>query len=437
MKTLVRATALVAAVLSAACSGGDGGGGCKESGTGTLAVEIEGLPAGAAGAVTVEGAAAVVGSSQELTLDGGRHDVTAAVVAGPDEGIVREAYRGVAVPESPCVKAGKTTTVTVTYSVVPSSHRLWTSHGNATGNFVAFDGGLLAASGAPAATAVVGGGMTNPRGIAFDRDGNLWAVEGAGTLRMYRADTLATTGTTTADVEITGATLSGGIPGPLDLAFDAFGNLWVAVSAADKIVRYTPDQLATTGEPVPAVEISHADLEGPDALAFDAGGNLWIAAAAPSNVVRYDASRLGASTTAAPDLTLSAETPAPVIGELTTPSGLAFDEDGNLWVAYFAANVFARLTPANQALTGTQTITPDVQVGLTVSALLEGIAFDEGGGLWTPTEQGELGRITPAQLSTSGTITPGTIITSADLGYAAMPAFFPAPSFSPLYSALP
>ena len=113
---------------------------------------------------------------------------------------------------------------------------------------------------------------------------------------MFAADSLGATGPSNAVITITGPALNGGIPGPVDLAFDASGNLWVAVLALDKVVRFTADQLLASGEPVPAVEISGAAIEGPGALAFDAAGNLWIAATGPSDVVRYDASRLAAST---------------------------------------------------------------------------------------------------------------------------------------------
>lgn len=408
---------------------------CPSDGSGTLDVVVTGLPDGIAAAVSVD-AEAITGS-QSLTLDAGAHAVAAAVVAGAAEPIVREAYRGDVDVASACVRNGESTTVTVSYSLVPSSHRLWTAHGNADGNFVAFDGETLATTATVAATAVVSGGMTNPRGVAFDREGNLWTVEGSGTLQMFQADKLGATASGVSAVTITGPALTPGIPGPIDLAFDAAGNLWVAVLAGDRVVRFTPDQLLESGEPTPAVEISGAAIAGPDALAFDADGNLWVAAGGPNDIARYDASRLGASTTDAPDLSLSAETPPPAVGELTAPSGLAFDADGNLWVAYFAANVFARFTPADLALTGTQTLTPEVQVGLTVSALLEGIAFDESGALWTPADTGTLARVTPAQLSASGTVTPEAVIRSDDLGSAAMPAFFPAPSFSPLFAALP
>src|SRR5258706_604913 len=64
---------------------------------------------------------------------------------------------------------------------------------------------------------------------AFDREGNLWVIDsssGVG-LKRYPAATLAAGGTETPDLSIGSDALSGGVPGPISLAFDKVGNLWV------------------------------------------------------------------------------------------------------------------------------------------------------------------------------------------------------------------
>src|SRR6478672_2544344 len=75
-------------------------------------------------------------------------------------------------------------------------------------------------------------------------------------------------------------------------------------------------------------------------------------------------------TAAAADLSIEAQTPAPVIGTLSSALGLAFDATKNLWVSY--DGVLAKITPAEQAATVTSTITPAVQVSVDVLALPAG-----------------------------------------------------------------
>ena len=151
-------------------------------------------------------------------------------------------------------------------------------------------------------------------------------------------------------------------------------------------------------------------------------------------MVRINAAHLATSGTGA-DLTITTLTPSPVIGTLTSPLALAFDAAGNLWVNY--DGILARLTPADQAGTGSKTITPTVQIGLDVRALPEGIAFDEFGGLWFADRVGRFSCLSASQLTTSGNKNPDIAIDSPELGYAGWFALYPAPAFSPLAHALP
>jgi hypothetical protein len=110
-------------------------------------------------------------------------------------------------------------------------------------------------------------------------------------------------------------------------------------------------------------------------------------------------------------------------------------------VAAFGANVIYRLTPTDQSGSGSKTLTPSPQVSIPVGALLEGMAFDEGGGLWISYSRGQFARLSPAQLATdsgpgSPTI-PERIITSASIGYVGGLALYPAPAGLPLYHKLP
>jgi streptogramin lyase len=213
------------------------------------------------------------------------------------------------------------------------------------------------------------------------------------------------------------------------VAFDHDGNLWANVVWAKKLVKFSPDQIVTSGAPDPVVEIG--ELNGPGFVTFDAAGNLWTARA--DRVVRFDAARLSSSTNEPPDLILLAQTPPPVVGPLPPPKDLAFDAAGNAWVNY--SGTITKLTPDDQSGSGDKTLTPGVQLRLSVVALPAGLVFDESGGLWFAHQAGWFARLSPAQLAMTptSTVVPDVIIKSPVISHAFSFSFFPAPAALPLF----
>lgn len=406
----------------------DAGPSCEAKGTGTLKVNVTGLPAETAAKIAVDGPGGhkdVVATSEHVVA-GGTYTITGAMVVGTDP-IVRPVYTTKAA--TTCVKDGETVTVDVPYTLVPTSNKLWTTNQNGDAELLGFTSASLTSTGTPVAE--VAGRVEQPKGIAFDKEGGMWAVIGAAggaALAHYPADTLAASGDKTPDVQITGAILDPGVPGATQLAFDAAGNLWVSVVSGDAVYRYDAAQLRTTGSPAPGVKLS--GVEGPGALAFDAAGNLWVAEGGTSRVLEYTAARLAASTSDPPDVALSAQTPPPVIVNHQTPLGIAFDASNNLWVNY-NGGAFVRYTPAERAATAT--VTPAVQIEFAVTALAEGIVFDDAGGLWFAYAQGQLARFTPAQLAVTGKQSPETILTSSSVKSANAVAFYPAAANIPVF----
>src|SRR5690606_17095512 len=120
---------------------------------------------------------------------------------------------------------------------------------------------------------------------------------------------------------------------------------------------------------------------------------------------------------------------------------LAFDASGSLWLNDFKANAFVRIAQSDLTGTGAVDVQPQVRVFIGVTALLDGFAFDEQGGLWSAGSQGRVVRLSPAQLtvasSTGSPTTPELILSSEDFGSARDVAFYPAPAALPLFHALP
>ena len=433
-------------------SGGDGGSGgsgggqaCATDGAGTLEVVITGLPQGIDADVEIEpvgGQSIELAASETLQQHPAGESRISAETVTQEQGaaFVRPLYRVARVdPGTVCVTDGESSSVEIVYEKVPTSERLWAATTNAPAHVVGYDASQLTASGATAPAvdldATTAGGTGSPASITFDREGNLWAAYASGEVHRYPAASMATSGDPTPDVVLTG--FGGGLPGPTALAFDDDGNLWVAVQVEDRVVRYTPDQIASSGAPVPAVSLGGAEsgIDGPRSLAFDEAGNLWVATA--SNVIaRWDVSRLEASSTDGPDALLEPMR-AGGGGRLGPPSTIAFDGDGNLWGSYFGPNVVGRIDAADLAAGGERQVTPSVQIGIGVTSLLDGIAFDESGGLWVALGADGLGRYAPESLETGGDKSPDTLVAGEGVPSITDVALFPAPRFLPLFHAVP
>jgi streptogramin lyase len=189
------------------------------------------------------------------------------------------------------------------------------------------------------------------------------------------------------------------------------GGLWVSsfVEIGGAFVsEYSASQLASGGNPLPAGLVGGTETQYAG-VAFDANGNLWVAAEGQGLIVQYPANQL-TSNGASP--TLSITTPA-------TPDGLAFDAAGDLWVTEPTANSVVMYTPTQLGATGSPV--PMVTIGAsgTSLALPQGLAFDASGNLWVANyDASDIVEFTPAQLAANGTPTPAVTIGPYASGYA-------------------
>ncbi len=178
--------------------------------------------------------------------------------------------------------------------------------------------------------AAVNASLRTPRGLALDRAGNLYiADEFSHRVRRVAADGTITTfaGTGIANFTGEGTATSNAVNAPRGLALDAGGNLYIADSANHRVRRVTPagfmTTIAGTGTGTNSGDggsAAQAALNTPTAVAVDATGNLYIAT---TDRVRKVAPNGAIST-----LIIT-------VGQfgLLVPSGLAVDSQNNLYVS--------------------------------------------------------------------------------------------------------
>ena len=183
--------------------------------------------------------------------------------------------------------------------------------------------------------------LSSPRGLAFDRDGNLYIADSSYRVRRVGRDGKITTVAGSGERGFSGdggPAVRASLAEPEGIAFDSQGNLYIADGFNHRVRRVSPDGVITTiagngqrafsGDGGPARE---ASLAGPKGLGFDAAGNLYIADAENDRIRRVDAN--GNIATVAGGGEEVAESGMIAAAALTAPHAVAFDSAGNLYIA--------------------------------------------------------------------------------------------------------
>jgi serine/threonine-protein kinase len=247
--------------------------------------------------------------------------------------------------------------------------------------------------------------FNGPAGVAFDTAGNLYVADAANNeIRMITPAGVVTTfagSITPGDSDGTGGAAS--FHSPEGVAVDSSGNVYVADTDNNEIRKITPTGVVTTfaGSTV----AGHADGTGgaasftlPTGLAIDAAGDLYVADSGnneirmitPAGVV----STLAGSTTAGnADGTGSA-------ASFNQPAGVAVDASGNVFVADFGNNEIREVTPSGVVTTVAGSGAQGHADGTGTAASFyspTGVAVDSSGNIYVAdTNNNEIRKITPA-----------------------------------------
>ncbi|HKS69394.1 MAG TPA: hypothetical protein VJQ45_03175 [Ktedonobacterales bacterium] len=201
-----------------------------------------------------------------------------------------------------------------------------------------------------------------------------------------------------------------GNSGIMQTAVDAQGNVWFTEQNANYIGRFDPSSQTFRTFPLAKV---NGHTSGPQDLAFDHAGNLWFTEVSAGRIGRLDpaSGALGAW-----------DVPAPAAGAPAYPYSLAVGPDGVVWFGYLANGAIGRFDPASQQFTLYHTANAQAQ--------LFAMALDASGRLWfTELEQDAIGMLdthtgrveeilVPSTLGTPGGLYAITVTHDGDVWFA-------------------
>ncbi len=312
--------------------------------------------------------------------------------------IVTPFYAGTITGSPVTIGEADTARMSASFSVISGSGRAWVGSTNGGSPITAgYTSTELTTAAAPGTSLTIAGAYQ-----VFDANSNLWVVDSAGTtLTEYASASLGTSGSPSAAVTIT----SGALSGPVGMVFDGLGDLWISNSAGNTITEFGASQLTASGAVTPVVTLSGSAISNPGRIALDAYGNLWVPNTASSTVAEFSTSQLGSSGSPAPAVTLTS-TNSSIVG----PRAIAFDQQGDLWVANATGNSFVMFSNAQQTVSGSPTPAKILTVPPAVGTPA-GFAFDNSGNLWAfGSASSSLIEYSAAQIITGGASQPSFTI---------------------------
>lgn len=249
-------------------------------------------------------------------------------------------------------------------------------------------------------------GLDQPYGITFDNNGNMWVAD-TNNNRIVEYRTPFTNGEAVSLVigypsfdKGVYPTTAGSLAAPYGLAFDKSGNLWAVDYYNNRILEYVPP---FKNQMNASLVIGQSDLTSnsdgttanrlnlPSAIAFDEKGNLWATDSLNNRVLEfsYPFSIDQTATLVIGQENFTTNFLGVTDNSMNTPYGIIFDKSGNLWVTDGNnARVLEYMQPfsngMNASLVLGQTDFAEMHTGTSANMLSEpyDVKVDNSGNLW-------------------------------------------------------
>ncbi len=228
-----------------------------------------------------------------------------------------------------------------------------------------------------------------------------------------------------------GSSAAGSFNGPMGVTFDPNGNLWVADFNNNRVQEFNSagtfvKQIGCAGSGGCGASTTNGFFNGPMGIAFDAGGNMWVADENNNRVQEFSPSgsylgQLGCGGSGGCGASAQA-------GYFYAPYDVAVDASGTLWASDWYNDRIEAFTPAGVYLgrlgcggnfTATSTCGDSGANGW-FSSCEQGVAVDTSGDIWAADyENNRVERFTPtdAYVSQLGCSGSGGCVASSTNGY--------------------
>ncbi len=221
----------------------------------------------------------------------------------------------------------------------------------------------------------------DPYGVAVDAHGNVFIADAGENNRIRRIgqDGHVTTLAGAAEGFADGVGNAARFHTPSGLAIDGMGNLYVADTGNHAIRKITAEGLVTTlaGDGVAGFRDGPASLarfNAPIGLVVDAAGNVYVADTYNDRIRRIGSD--GTVSTVAGGERPGYQDGPGATARFDTPTGLARDALGNLWVADLRNNAIRKVSPLGEVTTLTRTGPDDDGPNLLRRPLAIAVTYD-------------------------------------------------------------